>query len=262
MKNLVCLLIAAILHFALIVPAFALDIGSNITIDDENGYDGSGVGFEDGETEPGMVNNQYWDLEGFFYDQSNTLSMVGGYDFMNGYGGYAAGDIFISTGTPLYGSSDLSGVQGNVVVSNSYGYDFVLDLVSTADGKLTGEYSVYRIDDTATVLTANYLQNEGSSPWQYDGGGTYLESGTFSSQAGLSDADTKFLGGSHYLLTDFDLSFLDPNAEFYTHFTMGCGNDNLMGQAETAPVPEPSTFMLMGVGGGLLWLVRRRKDLK
>lgn len=29
--------------------------------------------------------------------------------------------------------------------------------------------------------------------------------------------------------------------------------------AEVAPVPEPSTFLLLGAGGGLLWLVRRRK---
>ena len=40
--------------------------GTNITIYDNRGYKGSGVGGEDQETEPGMINNQYWDLEMFW----------------------------------------------------------------------------------------------------------------------------------------------------------------------------------------------------
>jgi len=45
--------------------ASATIFGDNITIYDNDGYYGSGVGYEDEETEPGMVNSQAWDLEGF-----------------------------------------------------------------------------------------------------------------------------------------------------------------------------------------------------
>jgi len=53
--------------------AFALDLGSNITIADQN-YKSSGnswyTNHEDGEVEPGMATNQRWDLEGFFLNST------------------------------------------------------------------------------------------------------------------------------------------------------------------------------------------------
>ena len=62
MKKLVQTLILFLAMLFVVVPAFA----SNITIYDENGYRGTGTGFEDEETEPGMDTHQVWDLEGFF----------------------------------------------------------------------------------------------------------------------------------------------------------------------------------------------------
>jgi len=67
--------------------AFALSYADNITIYDGSGYTGVGTGGEDRETEPGMVNSQVWDLEAF-YQQSNSLTMVGGFNFRNGVIGY------------------------------------------------------------------------------------------------------------------------------------------------------------------------------
>ena len=93
MKQLLSVLLAATVFVSLSAPVWAfgivapsLTLGDNITIFDENGNksDGSNVGFEDGETEPGMDNSQAWDLEGFFLNQSDSLSMVGGYNFATG----------------------------------------------------------------------------------------------------------------------------------------------------------------------------------
>ena len=39
----------------------------------------------------------------------------------------------------------------------------------------------------------------------------------------------------------------DDIDNFTVHFTMGCGNDNLMG-SYSAPVPEPATMLLLGTG--------------
>jgi len=240
-------IIIALLMVFVALPAFA----SNITIYDDNGYAGVGQGGEDQETEPGMVNSQVWDLESFFLEGS-TLSMVGGFDFKNGVSGYSdytSGDIFIAVGDkPVFG--DINGSAGFNTVKNSYGFDYVFDLDFGS-----GTYMVLSLDSDSQVKTTYYAANEGSSPWQYVDGGEKLSSGYFSySEIQTSD----FVGDKHYLLTGFDLSFLDSGTEFYSHFTMGCGNDNLMGHG-TAPVPEPATLILLGSGLAGLAFYRRKK---
>ena len=45
------------------------------------------------------------------------------------------------------------------------------------------------------------------------------------------------------IITDLSLTKLN----FTAHFTMECGNDDLIAQG-TAPVPEPATILLMGFG--------------
>jgi len=270
------LFVIAIYCFCFSTAAFGLDIGSNITINDQNplGVVGWVPAAEDGEVEPGMQDKQIWDLEGVFLDQHNVLSMVGGFNFMSGAPGYEdkypSGDIFLATKSkPDYEATTRTVPAGkdNFLVNNSYGYDFVFDL--TFNGVDGGAYSLFAIDGSSMVETAYYPVNEGSSPWQYNSSDNpnnlaVLE-GEFWFDFGLSDTEVGFLGdtadapNSHYLLTGFDLSFLGGANDFYAHFTMGCGNDNLMGYGETVPTPEPSTFLLMGVGGGLLWFARRRK---
>nr|WP_320113825.1 PEP-CTERM sorting domain-containing protein [uncultured Desulfuromonas sp.] len=259
MKNLCILALILLLAGLAAAPASAFSYGTNITIDDGNASSGTWYGTgEDQEVEPGMVGSQAWDLEGFFLDSDNVLSLVGGFDFVDGVAGneaFSSGDIFISTinsegDSPIYGNID--GVDGNTSITNSYGYDYVLDLDFE-----TFTYTVYQLDSSSVLQTAYYEQNEGSSPWQYNDDDNSddiaLLTGSFSFS---EDVLTDFVGDDHYLLTGFDLSFLGHDTEFYSHFTMGCGNDNLMGHGVV--VPEPGTWLLFGAGLVALALVRRR----
>ena len=68
------------LMFLMAQNAWAL----NITISDGN-YDSSSWNgdYEDNEVEPGMVTGQDWDLEAFVLN-GTWLSLIGGYDFING----------------------------------------------------------------------------------------------------------------------------------------------------------------------------------
>lgn len=251
--------------------AMAINLGTNITISDENTgsryWDDERNG-EDNEVEPGMVGDQKWDLEGFFL-KDKELSIVGGYDFVEGEDGngtdhWDSGDLFIDvTGDAVFG--DIHGPlgDGNHDVLNTFGYDYVLDLNYDYDEELWN-YDVFAIDNTAIVTTAYYQQNQGSSPWRYDSGGeAVLDADGYAIRGSASygtygDSDVGFLGGDHNVIQGIDLSFLgDDINKFTASFTMGCGNDHLVGDPGNQPVPEPSTIILLGLG--ILGLVGFRK---
>ncbi len=250
------MLIAPFLVLLLCSGAWALNFGADITIfdqrEDSRGYFGesdsrTSIG-EDNEVEPGMVASQVWDLEGFFLE-GFILSMVGGFDFqngVNGYPGYTSGDIFIDVdGDAEFGtgadSSDLT-----------MGYDYVFDV-----NWATGNYEVFSISSSDTLERVKEdLNSPESDPWQFYAGSRtdILGSGSIAYGAYSYAADKTFFGDQHYTVTGLDLSIIlnDDNLQnwdgvFTSHFTMGCGNDNLMGSG-TAPVPEPATLLLFGTG--------------
>jgi hypothetical protein len=271
---LLSLILAVTLTYA--PGVFAFTYGSNITL-----YDGEGSVSEDNEVELGMDLKQHWDLEGIFLN-GKTLTLIGGFDFKNGVTGYTpttsnvydftSGDIFISTDSNYGRVAALSPIQvvnsttgiattttydplakvnGNINVNSSFGYEYALDINWN-----TLAFNVVNLSGASTT-TAYYYQNEdgnpSSNPWKYFMGGEIKGSGTGNYLGLISDSGFSGMNGDNrHFAVSFDLSSVIADAdlygkEFYTHFTMGCGNDNLMGHG-VAPVPEPGTMMLLGVG--------------
>ncbi|MDM8552488.1 PEP-CTERM sorting domain-containing protein [Desulfobacterales bacterium HSG2] len=263
--------VSMLVVFLTVGSAFAF--GTDITIFDENSS-GEGINdtLEDNEAEPGMVQSQAWDLEGFFLNDDNELTMIGGYDFVNGEAELYSGDVFIDVnGDAEFGDIHDWGNVPNATVTDTFGYDYVLDMDFD---NLT--YDVYKLDEDSTTQIAFYGQNQGSNPWRYVGGGEEVESGVFGYET-MTDAQTGFDGwgtNSHNVVSGLDLNFLasDVPVEFISHFTMQCGNDNLMGEGTLAATatgggggsaapgseaPEPATMFLLG--SGLIGLANLRK---
>ena len=247
------LVISGLLLFLFCGSASAslLDGFTNITIydgtsDEETGWYGKQ---EDQEVEPGAYTGQDWDLEGFFID-GTTLAVVGGFDFLNGKDGIGFGDVFIDVnGDADYGPANANSGSGYQNVSNTFGYDYVLDLdFDVSDPTHPPTYDVFQLGNGSSLTTVYYPQMQSSNPYQYYSGGSLVLSDSYirvaDSRTDL-DLGNVFTGGSHNILF-FDLGFLPAETGSITvHATLGCGNDDLRGQT---PVPEPTSIMLLGAG--------------
>ena len=286
-------LVVAVLLTLYSVNAFAISLGTDITCFDNrvgNSGDpvyndwwnggtpdprvsyGEAVG-EDQEVEPGTKVGQTWDLEGM-YVNGTILSLVSGYNFATGVSGIDTGDIFLSI-NPTFAPTNAS---GSIEPPNATGagYDFVIDISPAVGPGLPATYSVYAISGLTVgsgLIGATDILD--SNPWRLDnnyqpGQGqsiTLLSSGnlfsmtTYGSDVALDGGtwNSGYLptGGTHHLLGGFDLAFLG-SASYYVHYTMECGNDVLTGLVN--PVPEPSTYVLFGLG--LAALAARKKFAK
>ncbi len=277
-------LAAAAAFFLLFSSGWADPVGTSITISDAN-YAGSGwySNREDNETEtnPNTITAQVWDLEGMYLNGSN-LSLVGGFDFQDGVVNagktYKTGDIFIDVngdakyGQAANGGSGTSAWGSTATVANSFGYDYVISFNAAVT-----QYSVFQI--TPLSLVRRVTDVPSSNPWRYVSGGTavadyqnvaiggfgtllpseYNALETFGSTSPglLGDASGN---NTHYYLT-VDLSFLPDSTLTTLHYTLECGNDNLMGRFTTPPrVPDSgATALLLVVPIAAMVGIRRRR---
>jgi len=243
--------------------AFAANFGKEITIYDGIGSNGSGSYQEDNEAEPGMVQSQNWDLEGFFIN-NKALTIVGGYNFYTGQDGIKAGDIFIDTNRDaVYSPNVIPGYNYNpgynLVSNNLFKYDYVLHINWS-----TGSYDIIKLDGNSILKDTLYGEayNKGSNPWIYVSGGNVISTQSFNNYGKTSQSDTGYLGwagnNNHYAAT-FNLDGVDMSSGALFHNTMECGNDNLLGLAGPVPTPEPSSMILGLLSFSGLFGIKRRK---
>ncbi len=249
------------------------NLGTNITIFDNrstaNSWEGTN---EDNETEPGTVHTQVWDLEGMFLNSgTKQLGIIGGFNFGTGVSvsgnpnsPFTTGDIFVDVnGDAKYGTG--------TVASDGYKYDYVIHISSI--GASSGIYSVYSVLATGTLNQPTDIST--STPWTYTpASGQNAITGFSGKTFNVGDVGTDNsafynfkddagnvtnTAGVHYYMSGFDLSFLTSTqlSTALFHYTIECGNDNLIGK--TPSVPEGgATILTLGAAMAALAGARRR----
>jgi hypothetical protein len=264
------LLLAAIAVLLMAGNTFAipLNLGSNITIrDTPPAFTPSG---EDNEVEPGCVQGQIWDLEGFFLD-GTTLTMVGGFDFRDGQDDpyrpgvhYSTGAIFFDTDGDAVWGTDIA--EPDPFTNASYHYNYAMDLKFEKDVNdvWSYKYDVYSLTNE-TLLQVYFGTNGESNPWALAPGQSLnlVASGTFLFYENLTDAEVAGLlstwngvAGTHYAV-EVDVAWLGAADldDFLAKYTYQCGNDNLIGKS----IPDATTLSLLGSAMVIAALFGRRK---
>lgn len=160
----------------------------------------------------------------------------------------------LKTGIVRYGRTDY--FAGDIAIDTDGDlsfYEYAIDFSVSGGG--TPTYSLYQVNTWQDVM---YASHSAANPFQLKtvaGPALAIFGGAYGTE---DDTD----GISHVLEGSFDLSLLSlytMGDDITIHWTMSCGNDNL--EFTTAPVPEPSTYILLGsaMAGLLAWRKKKKK---
>ena len=187
----------------------------------------------------------WFDAEALYFDNDQSYAYIA---LITGMpeGGYQAPDY------PLFDGGDIAIDVDNDPTTGEYGFEYGIDIFA-------GELKA--VDDWQDVY---YSEGSAANPYR------------ILSHSSSTPIDFVYSGvqNSHYVLeARFPLSYLELSAEpgdlvhrLKIHWAEECGNDFLTLNADVNPVfvPEPSTFVLFGLGAlglfGYGW--KRRKQTK
>ncbi|MCD6161194.1 MAG: PEP-CTERM sorting domain-containing protein [candidate division Zixibacteria bacterium] len=204
---------------------------------------------------PNYFVSEVFDLEAMYLDVDYDADQVSfsivtsmpndGFDGVSWYPGYVfrAGDVRFNIGDDLF----VLGTYDSPSGENHYG-----NMYYNPEMTYTDSYRGYNIDNPV-LAEGNAINQVGS-----------LSSSSFNYCEYLDDNSTSLMenGFSTYLIegtvsfADFGYDLLDEDA-FSMSLGMSCNND--VGTLSIAPVPEPATIALLGLGLLGLYAGKRRK---
>ncbi|MEW6428967.1 MAG: PEP-CTERM sorting domain-containing protein [Thermodesulfobacteriota bacterium] len=208
--------------------------------DEDNASPGDGIGVAVG---PGL-GGQAFDAEYLFYRMTGSLLSIGLQT------GFDLGDGKVSSGGKDYYAGDLALSFDSTPATYEYAVDF---------GLKTKDYSGNKVGDPADGIDPegfylvsawnNNIAFTASTPFAMQSG--TLQAGALVDNSWLYNLDLQ----SHARIVTIDLSQVTALAGIIhtgftlgAHWTMSCGNDVIEGSVPVAPVPEPATLLLFGIG--------------